>query len=109
MAADVTITVFTDPGCPWAFSAEPSRLRLSWLYGDHLDWRVRMVGLSESPREALDKGFTPEVQAGAFAKIATDPRHADRCGRAPARGSDAARLPRGGGGPAARAGADARA
>ena len=72
MAADVAITEFTDPGCPWAFSAEPSRLRLSWLYGDHLDWRVRMVGLSESPQEALDKGFTPEVQAGAFAKIATD-------------------------------------
>src|SRR4051812_348966 len=72
MAADVTITEFTDPGCPWAFSAEPSRFRLSWLYGDHLDWRVRMVGLSESPQEALDKGFTPEVQAGAFARIATD-------------------------------------
>jgi 2-hydroxychromene-2-carboxylate isomerase len=72
MAADVTITEFTDPGCPWAFSAEPFRLRLSWLYGDHLDWRVRMVGLSESPQEALDKGFTPEVQAGAFARIATD-------------------------------------
>ncbi|MDX6717266.1 MAG: hypothetical protein QOH30_3824 [Baekduia sp.] len=72
MAADLTITEFTDPGCPFAFSAEPFRLRLSWLYGERLDWRVRMVGLSESPQEALDKGFTPEVQSGAFAKIATD-------------------------------------
>jgi predicted DsbA family dithiol-disulfide isomerase len=72
MAADLTITEFTDPGCPFAFSAEPFRLRLSWLYGERLDWRVRMVGLSESPQEALDKGFTPEVQSEAFAKIATD-------------------------------------
>jgi predicted DsbA family dithiol-disulfide isomerase len=72
MAADLTITEFTDPGCPFGFSAEPSRLRLSWLYGERLDWRVRMVGLSASPQEALDKGFTPEVQSGAFAKIATD-------------------------------------
>ena len=32
--ADVCITEYTDPGCPWAYSAEPFRRRLSWLYGD---------------------------------------------------------------------------
>jgi predicted DsbA family dithiol-disulfide isomerase len=68
----LTLTEFTDPGCPWAFSAEPFRLKLSWLYGDQLDWRVRMVGLSETAQESLDKGFTPEVQARAFAAIARD-------------------------------------
>jgi hypothetical protein len=68
----LTLTEFTDPGCPWAFSAEPFRLKLSWLYGDQLDWRVRMVGLSETAQESLDKGFTPEVQARAFATIARD-------------------------------------
>ena len=70
--ADVCITEFTDPGCPWAWSAEPFRRRLSWLYGDRLEWRVRVVGLSASPEDYLDKGFTPERQAQAFARISRD-------------------------------------
>jgi predicted DsbA family dithiol-disulfide isomerase len=67
---DVWITEFTDPGCPWAWSAEPFRRRLTWLYGDRLEWRARMVGLAEHPDEYRDKGFTPERQAQAFARIA---------------------------------------
>src|SRR4051812_50187329 len=70
--ADVCITEYTDPGCPWAYSAEPFRRRLSWLYGDRLEWRVCMVGLAESPDEYVDRGFTPERQAGAFATIARE-------------------------------------
>lgn len=70
--ADVCITEYTDPGCPWAFSAEPFRRRLEWLYGEHLDWEERMVGLSESPDDYLDKGFTPEKQAASFRRIAED-------------------------------------
>jgi predicted DsbA family dithiol-disulfide isomerase len=70
--ADVCITEFTDPGCPWAWSAEPFRRRLSWLYGDRLEWRSRMVVLAERPEEYLEKGFTPERQAQAFAKIARE-------------------------------------
>src|SRR3954452_24575917 len=72
MAADVCITEYTDPGCPWAYSAEPFRRRLSWLYGDRLEWRVRMVGLAESPDEYLDRGFTPERQSSSFATIARE-------------------------------------
>jgi predicted DsbA family dithiol-disulfide isomerase len=72
MAADVCITEYTDPGCPWAYSAEPFRRRLTWLYGDRLEWRVKLVGLSESPDDYLKKGFTPEKQARAFASIARD-------------------------------------
>src|SRR4051794_41943401 len=72
MAADVCITEYTDPGCPWAYSAEPFRRRLTWLYGDRLEWRVKLVGLAESPAEYLEKGFTPEKQARAFASIARD-------------------------------------
>jgi predicted DsbA family dithiol-disulfide isomerase len=70
--ADVCITEYTDPGCPWAYSAEPFRRRLSWLYGDALEWRVRMVGLAASPDEYLERGFTPERQSRAFASIARD-------------------------------------
>jgi len=69
---DVRITEFTDAGCPRAFSAEPFRLRLDWLYGEHLEWPTRMVGLSESPQDYLDKGFTTEKQSSAFMTIAKD-------------------------------------
>ncbi len=70
--ADVLITEFTDPGCPWAYSAEPFRQRLRWLYGDCLEWQVRVVGLAESPADYEERGFGPPQQARAFAKIARD-------------------------------------
>jgi predicted DsbA family dithiol-disulfide isomerase len=46
------ITLFTDPACPFAFSAEPARLRLAWHYGDQLRWRTRMIVLTLEPGEA---------------------------------------------------------
>ena len=51
MAATVQITLFTDPACPFAFSAEPVRLALRWRYGDGLDWRLRMIVLTLEPGE----------------------------------------------------------
>src|SRR3954470_8282024 len=70
--ADVCITEYTDPGCPWAYSAEPFRRRLTWLYGDALEWQVARVALAGSPQEYLDKGFTPEKQSASFKKISHD-------------------------------------
>ena len=46
------ITLFTDPACPFAFSAEPVRRRLMWHYGDQLRWRTRMIVLTLEPGEA---------------------------------------------------------
>jgi predicted DsbA family dithiol-disulfide isomerase len=46
------VTLFTDPACPFAFSAEPVRLRLAWHYGDQLRWRTRMIVLTLEPGEA---------------------------------------------------------
>jgi predicted DsbA family dithiol-disulfide isomerase len=66
---DLHITEFTDPGCPFAWSAEPSRRRLEWLYGDQLHWSLHMVGLAESPSDYEEKGFTPERQAAAFRRL----------------------------------------
>jgi predicted DsbA family dithiol-disulfide isomerase len=63
------IDEFTDPGCPFAFSAEPARLRLRWLYGDQIEWRPRMIVLSRSPDDYLAKGFTPERQSQALAEV----------------------------------------
>jgi predicted DsbA family dithiol-disulfide isomerase len=47
----VEITLFTDPACPFAFSAEPVRQRLRWHYGDQLHWRLRMIVLTLEPGE----------------------------------------------------------
>jgi predicted DsbA family dithiol-disulfide isomerase len=70
--ADVLITEYTDPGCPWAYSAEPFRRRIMWLYGESIEWRRRMVVLAEDPQDYVDKGFTPEMMAKGFSKIARD-------------------------------------
>jgi predicted DsbA family dithiol-disulfide isomerase len=70
--ADVVITEYTDPGCPWAYSAEPFRRRIMWLYGDAIEWRRRMVVLAESPQQYADKGFTPEMMAKGMAQIARE-------------------------------------
>ncbi len=46
------IRLFTDPACPFAFSAEPSRWRLRWHYGEQLTWRLTMIVLTLEPGEA---------------------------------------------------------
>src|SRR4051794_15789946 len=46
------IELFTDPACPFAFSAEPVRQRLRWHYGEQLRWRVTMIVLTLEPGEA---------------------------------------------------------
>ncbi|HYN50405.1 MAG TPA: DsbA family protein [Thermoleophilaceae bacterium] len=70
--ADVRITEFTDPGCPWAWSSEPFRRRLNWLYGDSVEWDVRLVVLAESPSEYEERGFDPTKQARSFQKISSE-------------------------------------
>lgn len=46
------VTLFTDPACPFAFSAEPVRRQLAWHYGDGLRWRLRMIVLTREAGEA---------------------------------------------------------
>jgi 2-hydroxychromene-2-carboxylate isomerase len=46
------ITHFTDPACPFAFSAEPVRWRLRWHYGEQLAWTTRMIVLTLEAGEA---------------------------------------------------------
>lgn len=57
---------YTDPACPFAFSAEPQRLQLRWHYGDQLTWRTVMIGLAEHPDDVAAKGLTPAIIAGAY-------------------------------------------
>src|SRR5689334_12742097 len=48
----IDVTLFTDPACPFAFSAEPARIRLRWHYGAQLAWSTRMIVLTLEPGEA---------------------------------------------------------
>ena len=70
----VKITEFTDPACPWAYSAEPFRHRLNWLYEGSIEWEPRMVILANTAAEQDEKGFTPEKLASAYQQIAHDHR-----------------------------------
>jgi predicted DsbA family dithiol-disulfide isomerase len=72
--ADVCITEFTDPGCPWAYSAEPVRRRLDWLYGHSLEWRTRMVVLADDSSHYEELGMTPDRLSEIFAHIAREHR-----------------------------------
>jgi predicted DsbA family dithiol-disulfide isomerase len=65
----LSVDLFTDPSCPWAYSAEPVRQRLRWLFGDQLDLRPRMIVLSEDTSAMEARGFTPERLAAGFAQI----------------------------------------
>jgi len=66
----VRITEFTDPACPWAYSAEPFRQRISWLYDGRIEWEPRMVVLASSREEQVEKGMTPEKLAHNMKRIA---------------------------------------
>jgi predicted DsbA family dithiol-disulfide isomerase len=59
MTVAIDIQLFTDPACPFAFSAEPVRQRLRWHYGDGLRWSTTMIVLTLEPGEA------EKLQAGA--------------------------------------------
>jgi protein-disulfide isomerase-like protein with CxxC motif len=50
---------FTDPGCPFAYSAAPAMAVLRWRYGEQLDWRLVAIGLTENPQRYIDAGYTP--------------------------------------------------
>src|SRR5689334_22143934 len=52
MTVAIDIELFTDPACPFAFSAEPIRQRLRWHYGDGLRWKTTMIVLTLEPGEA---------------------------------------------------------
>ena len=58
--APVRVTQYTDPSCPWAYSAEPFLRGLEWRYGEGLEWRTVMIGLSEDTRARERAGVTPE-------------------------------------------------
>jgi 2-hydroxychromene-2-carboxylate isomerase len=57
--AKISITHFSDPGCPFAYSAAPALAVLRWRYGAQLDWRLVTIGLSEDTSRYDELGYTP--------------------------------------------------
>jgi protein-disulfide isomerase-like protein with CxxC motif len=60
---------FSDPACPWAYSSRPAIARVRWRFGDQLDWRLVMIGLSETTDRYEQAGYTPARMASGHRKF----------------------------------------
>jgi 2-hydroxychromene-2-carboxylate isomerase len=58
MPGHINTTLYTDPACPWAYSEIPALRVIDWRYGSQLDWRLVMIGLTESAQQYIDRGYT---------------------------------------------------
>jgi predicted DsbA family dithiol-disulfide isomerase len=55
----IKTTIYSDPACPWAYSESPALRVIEWRYGDQLDWRLVLVGLTEDASQYERRGYTP--------------------------------------------------
>lgn len=55
----ISATLYSDPACPWAYSESPALRVIEWRYGDQLDWRLVLIGLSEDASRYEQLGYTP--------------------------------------------------
>src|SRR4051812_13086611 len=81
MAEPITATLYSDPGCPWAYSESPAFAVLQWRYPEGLDWRLVTIGLAENAQQYEDRGYSPVMMARGYARFrrygmpfATEPR-----------------------------------
>ena len=56
----IEATLYTDAGCPWAYSANPALRVLDWRFRDQLSWRLVMIGLREHVSEEAASTFDGE-------------------------------------------------
>jgi 2-hydroxychromene-2-carboxylate isomerase len=77
----IRVSHYSDPGCPWAYSANPALSVLHWRYGDQLAWRLVLIGLAETADRYVSRGITPTSQAHTYRRFrargmpfATEPR-----------------------------------
>ena len=55
----ISTTLYSDPACPWAYSESPALRVIEWRYGDQLDWRLVLVGLTEDASQYERRGYSP--------------------------------------------------
>jgi 2-hydroxychromene-2-carboxylate isomerase len=65
----IEVTHFTDPGCPWAYSASPAHATLRWRYGEQLRWTLVMIGLTEDAGQYAARGYTPTRSALGYSRF----------------------------------------
>jgi predicted DsbA family dithiol-disulfide isomerase len=77
----IEATLYSDPACPWAYSASPALAVLRWRYADQLDWRLVTIGLTEDAEQYVSRGYTPARSARGYRAFrrygmpfATEPR-----------------------------------
>jgi protein-disulfide isomerase-like protein with CxxC motif len=56
----IEATLYTDAGCPWAYSANPALRVLEWRFREQLHWRLVMIGLREEASEAAVRTYDAE-------------------------------------------------
>ncbi len=55
----ITATLYSDPACPWAYSESPALRVIEWRYGDQLNWKLVLIGLTEDASQYAARGYTP--------------------------------------------------
>jgi 2-hydroxychromene-2-carboxylate isomerase len=55
----ITATLYSDPACPWGYSASPALRVLEWRYREQLRWRLVLIGLTEDASQYEKRGYTP--------------------------------------------------
>jgi predicted DsbA family dithiol-disulfide isomerase len=69
MTSLISATLFSDPACPWGYSENPALRVIEWRYGDQIDWKLVLVGLSENVDRYREHGFTELRQASSGASF----------------------------------------
>ena len=78
----IDATLYTDPGCPWAYSASPDLAVMRWRFGDGLKWRIVTIGLSEDRSRYEQRGYTAPRQVQGWQALFR-PRYGMPFGSAP--------------------------
>jgi predicted DsbA family dithiol-disulfide isomerase len=55
----IEATLYSDAACPWAYSESPALRVIEWRYGDQLQWRLVLIGLTEDASQYEERGYTP--------------------------------------------------
>lgn len=55
----IDATLYSDPACPWAYSANPALRVLEWRYRDQLSWRLVVIGLRDEVSSVAAQEYDP--------------------------------------------------
>jgi protein-disulfide isomerase-like protein with CxxC motif len=69
MSSAISVQHFSDPGCPWAYSASPAHSVLRWRFGGQLQWRLVLIGLTEHADAYIKRGYTPVRSAQGYRRF----------------------------------------